>query len=148
MANVNINFNGKDYLLSCDNGQEEHLIELAEYLNKKFKELKSELGNIGESKLLLISSIKIIDEYYETKKSIDKKKEEFNILSDRFKELKSLVLEYKENKDKEINKLSTDLNSFKKMVDQNKIEYESMLDKATQSIEKFIEKSSQDKPLQ
>ena len=148
MANVNINFNGKDYLLSCDNGQEEHLIELAEYLNKKFKELKSELGNIGESKLLLISSIKIIDEYYETKKSIDKKKEEFNILSDRFKELKSLVLEYKENKDKEIDKLSNDLNSFKKMVDQNKIEYESMLDKATQSIEKFIEKSSQDKPLQ
>ena len=148
MANVNINFNGKDYLLSCDNGQEEHLIELAEYLNKKFKELKSELGNIGESKLLLISSIKIIDEYYETKKSIDKKKEEFNILSDRFKELKSLVLEYKENKDKEIGKLSSDLNSFKKMVDENKIEYESMLDKATQSIEKFIEKSSQNKPLQ
>ena len=148
MANVNINFNGKDYLLSCDNGQEEHLIELAEYLNKKFKELKSELGNIGESKLLLISSIKIIDEYYETKKSIDKKKEEFNILLDRFKELKSLVLEYKENKDKEIDKLSSDLNSFKKMVDQNKIEYESMLDKATQSIEEFIEKSSQNKPLQ
>ena len=148
MANVNINFNGKDYLLSCDNGQEEHLIELAEYLNKKFKELKSELGNIGESKLLLISSIKIIDEYYETKKSIDKKKEEFNILSNRFKELKSLVLGYKENKDKEIDKLSSDLNSFKKMVDQNKIEYESMLDKATQSIEEFIEKSSQNKPLQ
>ena len=148
MANVNINFNGKDYLLSCDNGQEDHLIELAEYLNKKFKELKSELGNIGESKLLLISSIKIIDEYYETKKSIDKKKEEFNILSDRFKELKSLVLEYKENKDKEIDKLSSDLNSFKKMVDQNKIEYESMLDKATQSIEELIEKSSQNKPLQ
>ena len=148
MANVNINFNGKDYLLSCDNGQEEHLIELAEYLNKKFKELKSELGNIGESKLLLISSIKIIDEYYETKKSIDKKKEEFNILSNRFKELKSLVLEYKENKDKEIDMLSSDLNSFKKMVDQNKNEYESMLDKATQSIEEFIEKSSQNKPLQ
>ena len=148
MANVNINFNGKDYLLSCDNGQEEHLIELAEYLNKKFKELKSELGNIGESKLLLISSIKIVDEYYEIKKSIDKKKEEFNILSNRFKELKSLVLEYKENKDKEIDKLSSDLNSFKKMVDQNKIEYESMLEKATQSIEEFIEKSSQNKPLQ
>ena len=148
MANVNIKFNGKDYLLSCDNGQEEHLTELAEYLDKRFKELKSELGNIGESKLLLISSIKIIDEYYETKKSIDKKKEEFNILSNRFKELKSLVLEYKENKDKEIDKLSSDLNSFKKMVDQNKIEYETMLDKATQSIEKFIEKSSQNKPLQ
>ena len=148
MANVNIKFNGKDYLLSCDNGQEEHLIELAEYLNKRFKELKSELGNIGESKLLLISSIKIVDEYYEIKKSVDKKKEEFNILSDRFKELKSLVLEYKNNKDNEINKLSSDLDRFKEMIDQNKIEYESMLDKATQSIEEFIEKSSQDKPLQ
>ena len=148
MANVNIKFNGKDYLLSCDNGQEEHLIELAEYLNKRFKELKSELGNIGESKLLLISSIKIVDEYYEIKKSVDKKKEEFNILSDRFKELKSLVVEYKNNKDNEINKLSSDLDRFKEMVDQNKIEYESMLDKATQSIEEFIEKSSQDKPLQ
>ncbi len=148
MANVNIKFNGKDYLLSCDNGQEEHLIELAEYLNKRFKELKNELGNIGESKLLLISSIKIVDEYYETKKSVDKKKEEFNILSDRFKELKSLVVEYKNNKDNEINKLSSDLDRFKEMVDQNKIEYESMLDKATQSIEEFIEKSSQDKPLQ
>jgi cell division protein ZapA len=148
MANVNIKFNGKDYLLSCDNGQEEHLIELAEYLNKRFKELKNELGNIGESKLLLISSIKIVDEYYEIKKSVDKKKEEFNILSDRFKELKSLVVEYKNNKDNEINKLSSDLDRFKEMVDQNKIEYESMLDKATQSIEEFIEKSSQDKPLQ
>ena len=71
MANVNIRFNGKDYLLSCDNGQEEHLIELSEYLNKRFKELKSELGNIGENKLLLISSIKVIDEYYEIKKNID-----------------------------------------------------------------------------
>ena len=148
MANVNIKFNGKDYLLSCDNGQEEHLIELAEYLNKRFKELKSELGNIGESKLLLISSIKIVDEYYEIKKNVDKKKEEFNILSDRFKELKSLVLEYKNNKDNEINKLSSDLDRFKEMVDQNKIEYESMLEKATQSIEEFIKKSSQDKPLQ
>ena len=148
MANVNINFNGKDYLLSCDNGQEEHLIELAEYLNKKFKELKSELGNIGESKLLLISSIKVVDEYYEIKKSISKKKEEFNILSDKFKELKSLVVEYKKNKDNEISKLSSDLNGFKEMVDQNKVEYESMLDRATQSIEEFIEKSSQDKPLQ
>ena len=148
MANVNIKFNGKDYLLSCDNGQEEHLTELAEYLDKRFKELKSELGNIGESKLLLISSIKIVDEYYEIKKSISKKKEEFNILSDKFKELKSLVVEYKKNKDNEISKLSSDLNSFKEMVDQNKVEYESMLDRATQSIEEFIEKSSQDKPLQ
>ena len=74
MANVNIKFNGKEFLLSCDDGQEEHLEELSLYLNKKFEELKSDLGNIGENKLLLITSIKIMDEYFETNKKIEEKK--------------------------------------------------------------------------
>ena len=95
MANVSIKFNGKDYLLSCDDGQEDHLIELSEYLNKRFENLKTELGSIGDNKLLLLSSIKIIDEYYETKKKIEEKKKEFNLLSNKFKELKSLILDYK-----------------------------------------------------
>ena len=68
MANVNIKFNGKEFLLSCEDGQEEHLEELAIYFNEKFNSLKSNLGNIGESKLLLITSISVLDEYYETKK--------------------------------------------------------------------------------
>ena len=72
MANVNIKFNGKEYLLSCDDGQEDHLEELSNVLNNRFDDLKSSLGNIGENKLLLITSIKIMDEYYETKK-IEKK---------------------------------------------------------------------------
>ena len=71
MGNVNIKFNDKDYLLSCEDGQEEHLEELSLNLNKKFNNLKFELGNIGENKLLLISSIKIMDEYFETKKKIE-----------------------------------------------------------------------------
>ena len=74
MANVNIKFNGKDFLLSCEDGQEEHLLELAENLNKRFTELKLSLGNIGENKLLIISSISIMDEYFETKKKIDEQK--------------------------------------------------------------------------
>ena len=148
MANVNIKFNGKDYLLSCDDGQEEHLLELAEYLNKRFQELKSELGNIGENKLLLISTIKIVDEYYEIKKKVEEKKKQYNFLSERFKELKNLVLEYKDEKDIEIKKLNEDLSSFKNMVDKNKNQYEKILDKATQSIEDFIAKSAQDNSLQ
>ena len=148
MANVNIKFNGKDYLLSCDDGQEEHLLELAEYLNKRFQELKSELGNIGENKLLLISTIKIVDEYYEIKKKVEEKKKQYNFLSERFKELKTLILEYKDEKDIEIKKLNEDLSSFKNMVDKNKNQYEKILDKATQSIEDFIAKSAQDNSLQ
>ena len=60
MANVNIKFNGKEFLLSCEDGQEEHLEELSLHLNEKFNSLKSTLGNIGENKLLLISSITVI----------------------------------------------------------------------------------------
>ena len=91
MANVNIKFNGKDFLLSCDDGQEEHLEELSQHLNQKFNDLKNNLGNIGENKLLLITSIKIMDEYFETKKKINEKKKELENLSSRFKELKTLV---------------------------------------------------------
>mgnify|MGYP001476721667 FL=1 len=148
MANVNINFNGKDYLLSCDEGQEENLKELADHLNKKFDELKLNLGNIGENKLLLISSIKVVDEYYDLMKKIESKKNEFNNLSEKFKELKLLVIDYKKGKDNEINKLKEDLNKFKVMVDENKNIYEKMLDTATESIEKFIQSSSKDKRLQ
>ena len=138
MANVNIKFNGKDYLLSCDDGQEENLKELASHLSKKFDELKSNLGNIGENKLLLISSIKVIDEYYDLVKKIEYKKNEFNNLSEKFKELKSLVIDYKKDKDNEINKLKEDLSKFKIMADENKDVYEKMLDMTTESIEKFI----------
>ena len=148
MANVNIKFNGKDYLLSCDDGQEANLKELASHLSKKFDELKSNLGNIGENKLLLITSIKVIDEYYDLLKKIESKKKEFNNLSEKFKELKSLVVDYKGNKDNEIDKLKGDLNKFKIMADENKDIYEKMLDTATESIEKFIQSSSKDKRLQ
>ena len=148
MANVNIKFNGKDYLLSCDDCQEENLKELAGSLNEKFDDLKKNLGNIGESKLLLISSIKVIDEYHDLLKKVDSKKNEFNNLSEKFKELKSLVIEYKEDKDKEIEELKEDLNKFKIMADENKDVYEKMLDAATESIEDFIKSSSKDKILQ
>ena len=148
MANVNIKFNGKDYLLSCDDGQEKNLKELAGHLSKKFDELKSNLGNIGENKLLLISSIKVIDEYYDLVKKIEYKKKEFNNLSEKFKELKSLVIDYKKDKDNEINKLKEDLSKFKIMADENKDVYEKMLDMTTESIEKFIQSSSKGKRLQ
>mgnify|MGYP001195032631 CR=1 FL=1 len=148
MANVNIKFNGKDYLLSCNDGQESNLKELANHLNKKFNELKLSLGNIGENKLLLISSIKIVDEYYDLIKKIENKKNEFRQLSEKFKELKSLVIGYKEDKEEEINKLKKDLDKFKIMVDDNKDVYEKMLDKATASIEDFIQNSSEEKMLQ
>ncbi len=148
MANVNIKFNGKEFLLSCDDGQEEHLQELAIHLNEKFDNLKSSLGNLGENKLLLISSITIMDEYFETKKKIEQNKEEIKKLTDKFKELKSLVYDYKEEKENEANILNNELNNLKKEIEQNNYDYENIIEKAADEIENFIKKASSENQIQ
>ena len=138
MANVNIKFNNKDYLLSCDDGQEESLKELASHLDSKYSELKKNLGNIGEDKLLLITSIQMVDDYFDLFKKVKNTKNDFEKLSIKFKELRSLAINYKDEKEKEIGKLKDELNEFKIMVEQSKNSYEEILDKTTKSIEKFI----------
>ena len=148
MANVSIKFNGKDFLLSCDDGQEDHLEELLTHINKRFDDLKSDLGNIGENKLLLITSVKIMDEYFETKKKVDQKKNELKNLTDKFKELKSLVYEYKDKKDKEMSQLSQDHENFKKEIEKNKDDYEKIIEEATDEIENFVEKANLENPVQ
>ena len=148
MANVNITFNGKEFLLSCDDGQEEHLVELSEQLNNKFANLKSQLGNIGENKLLLITSIQVMDEYFETKKKIEEKKKELNDLSNKFKELRSLVFHYRDNKEKEIEVLKQHQENFKEEIEKNKKVYEKIIDDAAEKIETFIQQASSDNQIQ
>ena len=138
MANVNVKFNNKDYLLSCDDGQEESLKKLTEFLDKKYSELKDKLGNIGENKLLLITTIQLIDEYFDLKQKVTQQKNKLDEISNKFKEIRSLAIEYKKDKDIEINKLNDDLEKFKKTIEENNNLYESMLDKTTQSLEKII----------
>tara|TARA_B100000886_G_scaffold313219_1_gene249713 strand:+ start:1426 stop:1872 length:447 start_codon:yes stop_codon:yes gene_type:complete len=148
MANVNIKFNGKEFLLSCDDGQEDHLEELSMHLNKKFENLKNDLGNIGENKLLLITSIKIMDEYFETKKKISEKKNELENLKKKFLEIKKLVYEYKDDKEAEIKNLLNNHQDLKSEIDKTKLDYEKVLDEATSEIDKFIEKVNQDNSVQ
>ena len=138
MANVNVKFNNKDYLLSCDDGQEESLKKLTEFLDKKYSELKDKLGNIGENKLLLITTIQLIDEYFDLKQKVAQQKNKLDEISNKFKEIRSLAIEYKKDKDIEINKLNEDLEKFKKTIEENNDLYETMLDKTTQSLEKII----------
>ena len=138
MANVNIKFNNKDYLLSCDDGQEESLKKLTKFLDKKYSELKDKLGNIGENKLLLITTIQLIDEYFDLKKRITQQKLKLDEISKKFKEIKSLAIEYKKDKDKEIQNLNDELEKFRATIEKNNNLYENMLDKTTQSLEKII----------
>jgi len=138
MANINIKFNNKDYLLSCDDGQEESLKKLTKFLDKKYSELKDKLGNIGENKLLLITTIQLIDEYFDLKQRVAQQKKKLDDLADKFQELKKLAIKYKEGKDKEISKLNDELDKFQKTVEESNNLYESMLDKTTESLEKIL----------
>ena len=141
MANVSIKFNNKEFLLSCDDGQEEHLEELLIHINQKFNDLKNNLGNLGENKLLLITAVKIMDEYYETKKRVDQKKNELKDLSSKFRELKSLIYDYRDKKDQEINKLNINHLNFKNEIEANQKKYEQLIDEAADKISNFIEKA-------
>ena len=150
MANINIKFNNKDYLLSCDDGQEENLKKLANHLDLKYNELKKDLGNIGENKILLITAIKMVDDYFDLFKKVKNKKNDFEKLSIKFKELRLLAINYKDEKEIEIGKLKEELDDFKTMVEKNQNSYEEILDKTTKSIERFIEnaESDQEKNIQ
>ena len=138
MANINIKFNNKDYLLSCDDGQEESLKKLTKFLDTKYSELKDKLGNIGENKLLLITTIQLIDDYFDLKQRVTQQKKKLDDLANKFQQLKKLAIKYKEGKDKEINKLNDELEKFKKTVEESNNLYESMLDKTTESLEKIL----------
>ena len=148
MANVNIKFNGKEFLLSCDDGQEEHLEELLTHINEKFSNLKNDLGNIGENKLLLITSVQIMDEYFETKKKVEQKKTEMQKLSNKFRELKSLVYDYRDKKEEEMKELQQDHENFKKEIEKNKEDYEKIIEAAADEIENFVEKANLENPVQ
>ena len=148
MANINIKFNGKEFLLSCEDGQEEHLEELSLHLNEKFDNLKKSLGNIGENKLLLITSISVMDEYFETRKKIEEQKNQINKITEKFKELKSLVYEYKDEKEKEVLKLSKNQAELKNDLESQMLSYENLVDKATLEIENFIKKHDTNKNIQ
>ena len=141
MANVSIKFNNKEFLLSCEDGQEEHLEELLIHINQKFNDLKNNLGNLGENKLLLITAVKIMDEYFETKKKVDQKKSELKDLSNKFKELKSLVYDYRDNKEVEIQELQTNHLNFKNEIEVNQKKYEKLIDEAADEISDFVEKA-------
>tara|TARA_B100000963_G_scaffold167498_1_gene145508 strand:+ start:318 stop:764 length:447 start_codon:yes stop_codon:yes gene_type:complete len=142
MANVSIKFNGKEFLLSCDDGQEEHLEELLIQINQKFNKLKNDLGNLGENKLLLITAVKVMDEYHETKKKVEQKKNELKNLSNKFKELKSLIYEYRDKKEEEIEQINKNHNQLKNEIEQNQKNYEKLIDEAANEISNFVEKAS------
>ena len=86
--------------------------------------------------------------FMKQKKKIDIQKNEIRNITQRFKELKSLVFSYKDLKEKEISELSKNQNSLKNEIEANKNEYENLVDKTTLEIENFIKRNDPDTKIQ
>ena len=83
-----------------------------------------------------------MDEYYETKKKVEQKKNELIELSSKFKELKSLIYEYRDKKEQEIEELNNNHYKLKNEIEVNQKNYEKLIDKATDEISSFVEKAN------
>jgi len=140
MVNVTIRFNDKDYILSCEQGQEQELEKLAVYLNQKFTRLKEDLGNIGENKLLLISSIQVIDELFIIKNLLEKMRNQNKDLIQKFKEIKNLAILFRDEKETQINSLHSELQTLKEKMSEDETSYANALEKVSQSIDSFLKK--------
>ena len=70
MAQVDVTVNNRAYKIACDDGQEEHLTRLAEYVDRRVQELVSAVGQVGDSRLLVMASLLIADELSEKMASV------------------------------------------------------------------------------
>lgn len=70
MAQVSVTISGKTYRMACDDGQEEHLGELAERLDQTIDRLRGEFGEIGDQRLTVMAAITMADQHSEAERRI------------------------------------------------------------------------------
>ncbi len=66
MGQITVGVNGRNYTVGCDNGQEEHIAELAAYIDHHIAELKESMGAVGDTRLMLLAGLIVADELSET----------------------------------------------------------------------------------
>ncbi len=71
MSQVEITINGRQYRVSCEDGQEEHLTELAKYFDGKMHGLIEEVGQIGDTSLMVMAGLLIADELSDAKQELE-----------------------------------------------------------------------------
>jgi cell division protein ZapA len=73
---VNVMVNGRAYTLACDEGEEDHLKELAGLVDEKVRELLGSVGQVGDQRLLLMASLLMADELHEAVARLDERTNE------------------------------------------------------------------------
>ncbi|MBZ0218186.1 MAG: cell division protein ZapA, partial [Fimbriimonadaceae bacterium] len=71
MAQVTITINERIYKMACDDGQEKHLLGLAEHLNKHVAHMLNNFGQVGDTRLLVMAGVTVVDELREAERKIE-----------------------------------------------------------------------------
>ncbi|MEO3428871.1 cell division protein ZapA [Pelagibius sp. CAU 1746] len=71
MAQISLTVHGRSYQVTCDDGQESHLLQLAEHIDAKMTELEGGIGQVGEQRLLFMSCLLIADELFDAQRQVD-----------------------------------------------------------------------------
>ncbi|HEV7462504.1 MAG TPA: cell division protein ZapA [Methyloceanibacter sp.] len=74
MGQVSVTLNGRTYRLECGEGEETHLIALAEYLGSHVDTMKRKFGQVGDDRLILMASLFVIDEFWELRRQMQEMK--------------------------------------------------------------------------
>ena len=72
MATINVEVNGRSYVVGCEDGQEEHVKHLAEEFDQQVKTLAEQVGSVGELRLFLLAALTTADELHETRQRLDR----------------------------------------------------------------------------
>lgn len=67
MAQINVEVNGRPYAVGCEDGQEQHLIELAKMFDKQVRQVSQDMGQLGDSRLFLMGALLLADELADIK---------------------------------------------------------------------------------
>jgi cell division protein ZapA len=71
MPLVNVMVSGRAYTIACDEGEEEHLKDLATHVDSKVRELLESVGQVGDQRLLLMAALLVTDEYFEARAKLE-----------------------------------------------------------------------------
>lgn len=87
MPNVDVEINGKKYRMSCEDGQQEHLLGLAEQFNRRVESFKGDFGEIGDTRLTVMAGIAVLDELAEAERRIESLRQDIAELTTAGREL-------------------------------------------------------------
>jgi cell division protein ZapA len=82
MSEVNVTINARQYRMACENGQEPHLLKLAEDLDQRIAQLRTSFGEIGDTRLTVMAALTVADELAEAGRNISRLEEELAVLRD------------------------------------------------------------------